>query len=368
MADASIARCLSDIRSIPVRDFNECADTLLHGLRAFHNNLLAGSAGSDLLWERAIELSIVPQGQTSANSSCRLLPTRDGYIAINLARAEDWSLLPAWLEQPAADWPQLAAKVADRATIPLLERGRLMGLAVATPNEAHIPECFDELNDASGTMSSVPLVVDLSALWAGPLCSHLLQQCGFRVIKVESIQRPDGAREGSPMHFNALHKAKELRRFDFADAKELQTLGELLASADVVIEGSRPRALRALGLDRASLQNSTRTAVPSQLWLSLTAYGRQLPYGNWVGFGDDVAIAAGACALTARQQPGFIADAIADPLSGLMGALIILHLRQQQMGGVVDFSLFRAAKFCVNWIQDSGGVLASASKYPKLRC
>ena len=71
------------------------------------------------------------------------------------------------------------------------------------------------------------------------------------------------------MHFNALHKAKELRRFDFADAKELQTLGELLASADVVIEGSRPRALRALGLDRESLQNSTRIAAPSQLWLSL---------------------------------------------------------------------------------------------------
>ena len=38
-------------------------DTLLHGLRAFHNNLLAGSAGR-LLWERATELGIVPQGQT----------------------------------------------------------------------------------------------------------------------------------------------------------------------------------------------------------------------------------------------------------------------------------------------------------------
>ena len=238
MADASIARCLSDIRSIPVRDFNECADTLLHGLRAFHNNILAGSAGSDLLWERATELSIVPQGQTSANSSCRLLPTRDGYIAINLARAEDWSLLPAWLEQPAADWPQLAAKVADRATIPLLERGRLMGLAVATPNEAHIPECFDELNDASGNVLGA-FSRRLIGTLGWPLCSHLLQQCGFRVIKVESIQRPDGAREGSPMHFNALHKTKELRRFHFADAKELQTLGELLASADVVIEGSR---------------------------------------------------------------------------------------------------------------------------------
>jgi hypothetical protein len=72
--------------------------------------------------------------------------------------------------------------------------------------------------------------------------------------------------------------------------------------------------------------------------------------------------------LTDRQQPGFIADAIADPLSGLMGALIILQLRQRQMGGVVDFSLFRAAEFCVNWIRDSGGVLASSTKYPNLRC
>ena len=166
----------------------------------------------------------------------------------------------------------------------------------------------------------------------------------------------------------AAHANIEVLQADPATRKDPAARAALLASADVVIEGSRPRALRALGLDRESLQNSTRTAAPSQLWLSLTAYGRQLPYGNWVGFGDDVAIAAGACALTARQQPGFIADAIADPLSGLMGALIILHLRQQQMGGVVDFSLFRAAKFCVNWIQDSGGVLASASKYPNLRC
>ena len=39
-----------------------------------------------------------------------------------------------------------------------------------------------------------PLVVDLSALWAGPLCAHLLGLAGARVVKVESLGRPDGAR------------------------------------------------------------------------------------------------------------------------------------------------------------------------------
>ena len=356
------------MRTTPVRDFNECADTLLQTLRGFHRNLLATSAGSDLLWERSAELGIAPRGQRSANDACRLLPTQDGHVAINLARAEDWSLLPAWLEESVEDWSQLAEHVARRTTMPLLERGRLMGLAVATPNEAITPSVADELSDAQIKLSSAPMVVDLSALWAGPLCSHILQQCGFRVVKVESVQRPDGAREGSPIHFNALHKGKRLRRFDFADANDLQGLRELLASADVVIEGSRPRALRALGLDRDSLMGGACSATSSQLWLSLTAYGRPRPYGDWVGFGDDVAIAAGAYALTNNKLPSFLGDAIADPLTGLLGALIVLHLRHWRVCGLVDLSLFRAVNFCVDWILDSGGVMASPTTYPALRC
>ena len=148
------------MRNTPVRDFNECADTLLQTLRGFHRNLLATSSGSDLLWERSAELGIAPQAQRSANDACRLLPTQDGYVAINLARAEDWSLLPAWLEESVEDWSQLAEHVARRTTMPLLERGRLMGLAVATPNEAITPSVADELSDAQIKLSSAPMVVD----------------------------------------------------------------------------------------------------------------------------------------------------------------------------------------------------------------
>ena len=342
---------------------------LLQALRRFHPNVLTTIRGADLLWERAAELKIAPQGGCSANQSCRLMPTKDGYIAVNLARPEDWTLLPAWLEAGVNNWSQLSAQVLQRSSALLLERGRLMGLAVATPNEAMASDAVDALSDLNAHSAASSLVVDMSALWAGPLCSHLLQCCGFQVIKVESVQRPDGAREGSPKHFHALHEGKECQRFDFRDPTDLRRLRMLLASADVVIEGSRPRALRALALDRESIMTAAGSvAAASHLWLSLTAYGRASPFGDWVGFGDDVAIAAGAFDATQANAPAFIADAIADPLTGLVAAWLILELRRRGMSGLIDFSLFRAANFCVNWVQDSGGALASPTREPTLRC
>ena len=49
------------------------------------------------------------------------------------------------------------------------------------------------------------LVVDLSSLWAGPLCAQLLGQAGARVVKVESTTRPDGARQGPAGFYDLLH-------------------------------------------------------------------------------------------------------------------------------------------------------------------
>ena len=67
---------------------------------------------------------------------CRLLASADGAIAVNLARDDDWSLLPAWLEADVApdvapDWAGVAAAVRTRTMHDCVERGRLLGLAVA---------------------------------------------------------------------------------------------------------------------------------------------------------------------------------------------------------------------------------------------
>ena len=52
------------------------------------------------------------------------------------------------------------------------------------------------------------MVLDLSALWAGPLCGHLLWLCGGRVIKVESRDRLDGARFGDADFYALLNQGK----------------------------------------------------------------------------------------------------------------------------------------------------------------
>ena len=48
--------------------------------------------------------------------------------------------------------------------------------------------------------------------------------------------------------------------------------------------------------------------------VSITAFGRD---SNRIGFGDDVAAAAGLVALDDAGDPVFCGDAIADPLTGL---------------------------------------------------
>jgi hypothetical protein len=191
-----------------------------------------------------------------------------------------------------------------------------------------------------------PCVVDLSSLWAGPLCSHLLQRLGARVIKLESRQRPDGARQGTPEFFDLLHAGKESVVLDFDSAAGRQGLRALLAQADIVIEASRPRALRQLGIDAEQLL----AEQPGLTWLSLTGHGRQPPQDEWIAYGDDAGVAAGLSGvmLALTGQPLFCGDAIADPLSGWHAALAALA-GWQGGGGLYALSLVEVVRHCAQF-------------------
>jgi crotonobetainyl-CoA:carnitine CoA-transferase CaiB-like acyl-CoA transferase len=162
-------------------------------------------------------------------------------------------------------------------------------------------------------------VIDLSALWAGPLCAHLLHLCGADVIKVEAMDRPDGAREGNLPFYRLLNQGKRCMALDFHDPAGRRALCKVLERADIVIESSRPRALRQLGIEPEALLEHH----PALTWVSITGYGRGEPQANWIGFGDDAGVAAGLShvmrAATGTFQ--FAGDAIADPLTGILAAL-----------------------------------------------
>jgi len=57
--------------------------------------------------------------------------------------------------------------------------------AVAPREPAVARACRSSAPERAVTADS-PLAIDLSSLWAGPLCGQLLRQTGARVIKVES--------------------------------------------------------------------------------------------------------------------------------------------------------------------------------------
>lgn len=281
-----------------------------------------------LLGERAALMGLWRRGATSCGGSCRLLRAEHGCMAVSLARDDDMEMVPAWLELDTAPattpavWSVVAARVAAGDPRPLAARAHLLGLPVAIVGELARPGgragvLAVRLGEAPPRPDLTGLVViDLSALWAGPLCGDLLARAGATVVKVESTQRPDGARRGSRDFFDLMNGQKRSVALDLQGRDGIRVLHELVRRADVVIEASRPRALAQFGLAGPDVVEADGGP---QVWISITGYGRSGDEANRVAFGDDAA-AAGGLVTWRGPEPLFCSDAVADPLAGLTAA------------------------------------------------
>jgi crotonobetainyl-CoA:carnitine CoA-transferase CaiB-like acyl-CoA transferase len=201
-------------------------------------------------------------------------------------------------------------------------------------------------------------VIDLSSLWAGPLCGHLLQTLGARVIKVESSQRPDGARFGAENFFDLLNANKDCVALNLSSEDDRELLRQLLLRADIVIEASRPRAMRQMNIVAEDIiaQN------PALTWVSITGYGREEPQGNWIAFGDDAGVAAGLSQLLfdATGEALFCGDAIADPLTGMHAALAAWAGYLRGGGELIELSLRDVVAHCIRFEREIDPASASA--------
>jgi hypothetical protein len=327
-------------------------EPLVDGLQRVGHAL--GVDALQLLGERAALLGLERRGDTSCGGATRLLRAADGWIAITLSRPDDVEAIPAWLEvamRHGDAWDTVAAAVPERSCADLVERAALLGMPVAALPPAldvRSDEAFDGLPVRATAIGpsrrtrrdgGQPLVVDLSSLWAGPLCSDLLQRGGARVVKVESRDRPDGARNGSPEFFDLLNGGKESVVLDFRSADGVRSLRGLIAAADVVIEASRPRALQQLGIDANELLHDDDGP---DVWLSITGYGREGPDAQRVGFGDDAAVAGGLVVYD-DLGPCFCADAIADPITGMVAAAAVREALASGRRWLIDAAMSRVA-------------------------
>lgn len=271
---------------------------------------------ADLVFGRAAFMGAYRDGSRAPGGTARMLRCADGWLATNLARPADMASVSAIVEGDDGGDP-FAAIARWSATKPArvaADRIQLFGVPAGVVGSVDPASAVVITRPGERAAVAGPRVADLTSLWAGPTCARLLAQRGAHVVKIESTTRPDGARRGSLPFYEWLHTfdAEEIR-LDFGTHE----LRDELDQADVVLESSRPRALRHLGIKA----EEWLAARPGRVWLSLTGYGRNDPEPGRVAFGDDAAAAGGLVAYEPGDDtPLFVGDAIADPLTGVTAA------------------------------------------------
>jgi crotonobetainyl-CoA:carnitine CoA-transferase CaiB-like acyl-CoA transferase len=103
-------------------------------------------------------------------------------------------------------------------------------------------------------------VLDFTMFWAGPFVGHFLATLGADVIKVESIQRPDGIRFASTAQpnadrswewsgmFHGMNVGKRGITLDLSRPRGVELARALVAHCDVLVENFSPRVLDNVGL------------------------------------------------------------------------------------------------------------------------
>lgn len=290
----------------------------------------------------ARDLPLDPPGRASANRHCRMIATRDGWIAVNLARPDDRDAVPAWLgcEVTGDLWQTVADGAAQVGTSELLTQAVLLGLPVAEVGESGIDvkNQFSRSHEMRGRLR----VVDLSALWAGPYCGALLAEAGCAVTKVESTARSDPTRVSTPDLDRRLNGAKTRIVADFGGG----SVAAFVLKAGVLITSARPHALARLGLTPEALF----AANPSLIWVAITAHGWTGEAAMRVGFGDDCA-AAGGLVDWIDDAPVFVGDALADPLTGLHAARLATEALAGGRCGLIDVALAPTAAMFAQDVQ-----------------
>lgn len=197
---------------------------------------------------------------------------------------------------------------------------------------------------ASAAAPVLPLagvrVIDFSRIIAGPLCAQYLADLGADVIKVERAGLGDEARQysfpamwsGTSAMYLSFNRGKRSVALDLDDARDRDAAGELVATADVLIENFRPGVMARLGLGYETLAERH----PELVYCSISGFGDEGPLAQ-AGANDLVAQAScGLMSLNAQEggRPEKVAPAVVDLYTGVNAALaIVAALRQRESTG-----------------------------------
>ena len=193
-------------------------------------------------------------------------------------------------------------------------------------------------------------VLDLTGVVSGPYATMFLADQGADVIKIEPIGGDITRRSRAPIdkagEFSALfissNRGKRSLALDLKQPAALERARALVLEADVLIENSRPGALRRLGLG----WDWFAPRKPSLVYCSISAFGQSGPKASAGGFDVTVQAAAGVMSVTGEPggAPVKCGVPIADFTAGLYAAFsiaaMIARVRGGGPGGHIDVPMF----------------------------
>ncbi len=183
-------------------------------------------------------------------------------------------------------------------------------------------------------------VLDLTTFWAGAYLTCYLGAFGADIVKVESIQRPDGHRysgafayegddwyERSPIWQGTNLNKRDLT-LDLTSHRGLDIARRLAAQADVVVENFSPRVVEQFGLDYDALVS----LKPDVIVVRMPGYGLQGPWRDYVGWALNFEQTSGMSAVTGYADgPPCNPQGPADPVVGVHAGVALLAALEHRL-------------------------------------
>lgn len=196
------------------------------------------------------------------------------------------------------------------------------------------------------------VIIDLSSVVVGPVCSLTLADHGAQVIKIEApsgdLMRQlggGGRNPGMTGKFINFNRNKKSVCIDLKSPTGKEVMLRLISQADIFITNIRPDALEKLGLDWVSLQESN----PQLIYCQMLAFGRGGQYFNRPAYDTVIQSSAGVAATFEKSsgEPRFVPLVMTDHITGLVSAQAIgfaLYRRTRVgQGELIEIPMFETA-------------------------
>jgi crotonobetainyl-CoA:carnitine CoA-transferase CaiB-like acyl-CoA transferase len=192
-------------------------------------------------------------------------------------------------------------------------------------------------------------VLDLSRVFAGPLCGQVLADFGAEVIKVEHPGRGDDTRdwglrigETETTYYNSMNRNKRSVTIDLQTPEGLEIVRGLLPLCDVVIHNFKTGGAEKLGLGYEQL----RALKPGLIYCAVAGYDASGPEAKRPGYDLVIQGEAGLMALNgvAGTPPLKFGVAVVDLMTGMYAAqavLAALYRREKTgQGRLIEMALY----------------------------